>query len=130
MISWIRAGPFLYDDLYRVGIAESVARYQRILDMFFITIVFEVGHSGDSALCVFGVGLVDAGLCNDEDPLVRKTLGHFQSIAQPCDPGAYNQEICLFHIREIGDEPKVRRMGKVRAVSSLSPMTNIFYLEQ
>src|SRR6185437_3625741 len=51
--------PFSHDDLDGARIAEAVTRYQRILDMFVKTVVFEIRYAGDPTLRVFGIRLIN-----------------------------------------------------------------------
>src|SRR5258708_35241033 len=68
---------FFHDNLHRMGITETVSGDQRILYMTFITILFEVRYPGDSALCVFRIGLIYPRLGNDQHFLIRMVLSYF-----------------------------------------------------
>src|ERR1700744_695364 len=69
-------GAFLDHDLHCTGVAQAISRDQGVMDMFLVTIVFEVRNAGDAALCIFGIGFVSPALGDDEDFFIRMLLCH------------------------------------------------------
>src|SRR5882724_12590 len=94
-------GTFLYDDLHRPRIAKAIASNKGVPDMLLIAVMLKIRYACDAALRIFRIGLIHLCLGNDQHFFFRMALGYFQGVAQASNAGADNQEICLYHKREI-----------------------------
>lgn len=71
-----------YHLFYGLPVADPVAGYHRIFDVFFKIIYGKIGYRGNAALRKIGICLFEAGFANKSDfPFMR----HFQGKAHSCN---------------------------------------------
>ena len=74
--------PFLHHNFHHFFIADTVTGYQRVFNMFGITVILHIIHHRNTALRIFGICFIVQGLGHDQYFPLRKPVGHFQGISQ------------------------------------------------
>ena len=77
---------------YGCWIADEIAGNHRVVDMFLEVVHLEVGDTGNAALCLVGIRLVDSGLA-DERYLALAALSDLQCITHSGHARANNEEV-------------------------------------